>query len=75
MKLQELLRDVTGADASASQRSQHIRLTELLAERHGADSITLKGVQKWFWRKSIPSPWLMRIAALPSPPLNLVDYL
>lgn len=74
MQLNRLLLDVTGLPAGTSRRQQHIRLAELLQERHGPTSISVKGVEKWFERGSIPSTWLFRIAALPAKPLNLAAY-
>lgn len=74
MKLDALLRDVTGSPEGASQRSQHQILTDMLNARHGDGSISLKGVAKWFERKAIPGHWLMRIAALPNKPVNLSKY-
>jgi hypothetical protein len=74
MNLDQLLADVTKLPTGTSQRQQHIRLAELLNERHGAGTITVKGVEKWFGRKSISGPWLLKIAALPDKPLNLAKY-
>lgn len=74
MQLYRLLSDVTQLPAGTSRRQQQLKLTELLQERHGADSITYKGVAKWFERGSIPSSWLIRIAQLPKKPVNLALY-
>lgn len=74
MQLNKLLADATAAPPGASQRAQHIALAAMLNKRHGAGSITLKGVAKWFERGSIPGPWLLKIAALPKKPLNLANY-
>lgn len=74
MNFARLLRDATNSAPSASQRSQEIALAQLLNEKHGAGSITAKGVSKWFERNSISAKWLMRIAALPGACLNLSDY-
>lgn len=74
MKLHELLRDATESAPSASLRSQQMALTDLLIAAHPSDPITAKGIAKWFERGSVPSKWLMRIAALPSKPLNLSNY-
>ncbi len=74
MQLDRLLLDVTGSQEGASRRSQAFALTDMLRERHGSDAITEKGVMKWFERGSIPGPWLMKIAALPSPPIDLSQY-
>lgn len=74
MQLDRLLSDVTQMPEGTSRRQQHMKLAEMLQHRHGADSISVKGVAKWFERGSIPSTWLLRIAALPSEPLNLAVY-
>lgn len=74
MRLNDLLRDATGSDASASQRSQHLALTEQLVERYGEGSISAKGVAKWFERGSIPGPWLLRIAAVSKTKIDLSSY-
>ena len=74
MQLQNLLRDATGAEVSASQRSQHIELVARLTAAYPSEAITLKGVEKWFARNSIPAKWLMRIATLTDPELNLSTY-
>jgi hypothetical protein len=75
MQLDRLLRDATESPEGTSQRSQHIELTRRLNAIHGTHAaITYKGVSKWFERGSVPSRWLMRIAALPKKPLNLADY-
>lgn len=74
MQLQRLLIDATECAEGSSQRSQHVALAEKLNARHGAGSITVKGVAKWFERGAIPGPWLMKIAALPKKSLNLADY-
>jgi hypothetical protein len=74
MQLDRLLMDVTQLPSGTSQRQQQIRLTDMLQAKHGAESITYKGVAKWFERGSIPSTWLMRIAQLPKKPLNLALY-
>lgn len=74
MRLNEFLRDATGSAPNASQRSQHIALTDALNGRYGNGSISLKGVEKWFSRQSIPGVWLMRIAALPKIKLNPANY-
>lgn len=74
MRLTDLLRDATESAPSASLRSQQLALTNALNTKHPDDAITLKGVAKWFERASIPGKWLMRIAALPSKPLNLAKY-
>lgn len=74
MQLERLLADVTQLPAGTSQRQQQIKLTEMLCARHGGESITYKGVAKWFERGSIPSAWLLRIAQLPKKPLNLSTY-
>ena len=74
MRLNDLLRDATDSPPGASKRSQHIALTAALNECHGKGSISLKGVEKWFSRGSIPGVWLMRIAALPTAKLNPADY-
>lgn len=74
MQLEKLLLDATQMPAGTSQRAQHMRLAELLNERHGEGAITLKGVEKWFLRRSIPAPWLLKIVTLRDPALNLADY-
>lgn len=74
MQLDRLLSDVTALPPGTSRRQQHIRLTDMLNERHPDDTITLKGVSKWFERGSVPSTWLMRIAQLPRKPINLARY-
>lgn len=74
MQLNRLLSDVTLLPEGTSRRQQHIRLAEMLQERHGSDSISVKGVAKWFERGSIPSTWLIRIAQLPKKALNLATY-
>lgn len=74
MQYANLLRDATESDSSVSQRAQHIALTERLNAKFPQDPITLKGVSKWFERSSIPSKWLLRIASLTEPPLNLANY-
>lgn len=74
MQLDRLLTDVTALPAGTSRRQQIIRLAELLQQRHGLDSISVKGVEKWFERGSVSSTWLLRIAALPKKPLNLSTY-
>lgn len=76
MQLERLLTDVTKGvvSAAASTRARYAALAALLNGAHGAGSITAKGVAKWFERKSVPGPWLMKIAALPKKPINLADY-
>ena len=75
MQLDTLLTDVTESAPGTSRRARMIRLTSMLNERHGAERpITLKGVEKWFDRKAIPGPWLMKIADLRTPPINLSRY-
>jgi hypothetical protein len=74
MQLDRLLSDAVNMPEGTSRRQQQIKLTEMLQERHGSDSITYKGVAKWFERGSVPAVWLMRIAQLPKKPLNLATY-
>ena len=74
MQLERLLSDVTQLPPGTSLRQQQIKLTDMLNERHGEGAITYKGVAKWFERGSVPSTWLLRIAALPKKPLNLSLY-
>lgn len=74
MQFSKLLRDATESEPSASQRSQEIELAARLNRAHPADPITAKGVAKWFDRRSIPAKWLLRIARLVNPPLNLSRY-
>ena len=74
MQLEKLLADATKSAPSASQRSKEITLAQMLNDRHGGGAITEKGVAKWFERGSIPGKWLLRIAALGNPPLNLSNY-
>ena len=74
MDYKNLLRDATEATPSASQRSQQVALTAQLNATFPQEPITLKGVSKWFERGSIPGKWLLRIAALRTPPLNLSTY-
>lgn len=74
MQFAQLLRDATESEASASIRSQQIALANLLNTAHPEDAITPKGVEKWFARRTIPGKWLLRIAALRTPPLNLSLY-
>lgn len=74
LQLEKLLADVTQLPPGTTRRQQHLKLTELLQERHGEAAITYKGVAKWFDRKSIPATWLLRIAQLPPEPLNLAHY-
>jgi hypothetical protein len=74
MQLEKLLRDATNAPPSASNRSLHLELVQALNKAHPSEMIGLKGVEKWFARKSMPAKWLLRIAALPTPPLNPADY-
>lgn len=74
MQYENLLRDATQCEPSASRRSQQVELAKLLNADGSADKITAKGVEKWFARGSIPSKWLLRIAALRTPPLNLSTY-
>lgn len=74
MQYENLLRDATESEPSASLRSQQGVLADKLNARHPEDGITLKGVAKWFERGSIPAKWLMRIVALRKPPLNLSKY-
>lgn len=75
MQYDKLLRDATQCEPSASRRSQQVELARLLNAASPANiSITAKGVEKWFARGSIPSKWLLRIAALRTPPLNLSTY-
>jgi hypothetical protein len=74
MQLDRLLSDATQLPAGTSRRQQQLRLTDLLQQRHGPGAISYKGVAKWFERGSIPSIWLMRVAALPKKPLNLAQY-
>lgn len=75
MQYDRLLADVTGLGPAASQRAKHMKLTAMLQDKHGEDAISLKGVSKWFERGSMPSGWLVRVAALPQPPLDLTTYL
>lgn len=74
MQLDRLLSDVTQLPPGTSRRQQQLKLTDLLQQRHGEASITYKGVAKWFERGSVPSIWLLRIAALPKKPINLSLY-
>jgi hypothetical protein len=74
MQLDRLLSDVVQLPPGTSRRQQQIKLTEMLQARHGEESITYKGVAKWFERGSVPSTWLIRIAQLPKKPLNLANY-
>lgn len=74
MQLDRLLNDATSLPADTSRRQKQIRLTELLTERHPSDPVTLKRIEKWFERGSIPSTWLLRIASLPKKALNLASY-
>lgn len=74
MQYVKLLRDATESLEGTSQRSQELELTFRLNRAHPDDQITAKGVAKWFERGSVPSKWLMRIAALVTPPLNLSVY-
>lgn len=75
MQLNKLLHDAAGLAEGASQRSMHAALAARLSAIHGAHPITAKGVAKWFARERIPSPWLMRIVALPDTNINLNDYM
>lgn len=74
MQLDRLLSDATGLPEGTSRRQQHIRLADLLNERHPTETVALKTVAKWFERRSIPSKWLLRIAQLPKKPINLASY-
>ena len=74
MKLDDLLTDTTGCAIGTSRRVRIRKLVAMLNEAHGGDSVSFKGVEKWFDRKTIPGPWLMKIAALRKPPLNLSRY-
>lgn len=74
MQLDRLLSDATGMPGGASKNSRQTALSVMLNERHGAGSISVKGIAKWFERGSIPGPWLLRLAVLPKNKLNLSDY-
>lgn len=74
MQIDRLIQDATQSPPGTTRRQQHVKLAELLTERHAEDSISVKGVEKWAERGTIPGKWLMRIAALPKKPLNLALY-
>ena len=76
MNLKKLLRDATESASCASRRSQCIELADRLNDQTPptGEKISVKGVSKWFERNSLPSKWLMRIAALRTPPLDLTLY-
>lgn len=74
MRYDDLLRAATESAPGASGRAQHAELAARLSAANPSDPITLKGVAKWFERGSIPGKWLMRIAALTKPPLNISNF-
>lgn len=74
MQIDKLLRDATKSAPSASRRETQLALVDMLKKSHGAHHVTLKGVEKWSERGTIPAKWLMAIAALRKPPLNLSNY-
>lgn len=77
LDLNRLLSDVSGIESSNSKRSQHAELTRLLSEAFPDDSITVKGVEKWFERGSIPGDWLVKIQLLAERlgrPVQISDY-
>ena len=74
MHLEEIIRDATRSQPGASLRSVITTAAEMLNERHQDDPISAKAVAKWVERKSITGKWLMRLAALPKPPLDLTKY-
>lgn len=78
MQLDRLLADAVGLPHGTSRNQINIRLTELLNERHGVGSLTVKAIEKWRERKSIPTAWLMKVAGLPTvreqAPLNIAAY-
>lgn len=74
LRLNDLLRDVTGSNASDSKRSQHHALAAMLAERFGAGTISPKGVAKWFERGSVPGSWLLRIATVAKKKIDFSKY-
>jgi hypothetical protein len=59
MHLDKLLKDVTGADASWSERQKYLTLHAML-HADGHRDITIKGVEKWFQRGSLPTKWMSR---------------
>lgn len=74
MQLDRLLDDTTQMPSGTSQRQKHIKLVELLNSNYPNDRVSLKRVEKWFERGSMPTAFLLRIAALRFPKLDLADY-
>ena len=77
MKLDKLLKDATGRGDGNSARSMYHDLHAML-EADGHDGITVKGVEKWFVRGSLPSRWVGRIiqsANRRGRELDLMEYL
>ncbi len=74
MHLERLLADASGLPLGTSQRQIRLRVAERLNERHGTNSISVKGIDKWVERGSVPSKWLMRVCALRTPALNPTLY-
>jgi hypothetical protein len=78
MQIDRLLADASGFPVTWPKTSIRNEVVALLNRHHGDRSITLKGVDKWAERGSIPGHWLMKIAALPTTrgqvPLNLTNY-
>ena len=74
MQLDRLLSDATGLPAEWSRNARQTALSVMLNQRHAPAVISPKGVAKWFERGTIPGRWLIRIAVLTNPPLNLSQY-
>lgn len=60
MELKPILDRATGADEHWSERQKHAALHAML-QAAGHTDITIKGVEKWFFRGSISSKWLGRV--------------
>lgn len=74
MQLDKLLVAIVGSVPENGRAAAYRKLSVMLNKKHGAGSISHKGIEKWFERGSISGPWLMKLAALPNKPLNLSDF-
>jgi hypothetical protein len=77
MQLDRLLLDSTGLPAGTSKNQQYSRLAAMLSEAEDSQTVSVKTVEAWFLRKSIPSARLMKIASVAQShgrPINLTEY-
>lgn len=78
MQLDRLLLDVTGLPVGTSKNQQYHTLAGMLREAEDSfERVSVKTVEAWFLRKSIPSARLMKIASAAQAhgrPINLTEY-